>query len=123
MENLGWNLYIENENAVASVKVKQIFIRFVIFFIIILFLMLSLFSYLIKRFYKDLQNAFNEINMLRGIIPICSVCKKVRNDDGYWERLDWYIQQHSSADISHGMCPDCMKEMYGDLDISEEDDL
>lgn len=57
----------------------------------------------------DLKEALHEINSLRGILPLCSYCKNVRNDQGYWERVDIYIQQHSQADISHSICPDCAK--------------
>jgi len=60
----------------------------------------------------SLQQALEEVKTLRGIIPLCSFCKKVRDDKGYWEQVDVYIHKHSQADISHGVCPDCMKEHY-----------
>jgi hypothetical protein len=62
----------------------------------------------------ELQKALNEVKTLRGILPFCSFCKKVRNDEGYWEQVDIYIHQHSDADISHGVCPNCMKEHYSE---------
>ena len=60
-----------------------------------------------------LQNALTEIKMLQGIIPICSSCKKIRDDQGYWNQLESYIEQHSHAAFSHGMCPDCAEAFYG----------
>jgi hypothetical protein len=61
-----------------------------------------------------LEKALNEIKTLRGIIPICSSCKKIRDDKGYWQQVDAYISEHSDAMLSHGMCPDCIKKYYGD---------
>jgi hypothetical protein len=60
---------------------------------------------------KQKRNA-DEIKILRGIIPLCSFCKNIRDDKGYWERVDVYISKYSEADISHGICPDCIKEHY-----------
>ncbi len=59
-----------------------------------------------------LQKTLNEIKTLRGILPLCSYCKKIRNDDGFWEQVDVYINQHSDADISHSLCPGCMEKHY-----------
>jgi len=60
----------------------------------------------------NLQQALEEVETLRGILPICSFCKKVRDDKGYWEQVDVYIYKHSQADISHSICPDCAKKHY-----------
>ena len=68
---------------------------------------------------EELKKALKEIKTLRGILPLCSYCKKIRNDKGYWEQVDVYIQQHTEADISHSICPECAKEHYSDLDIFE----
>jgi hypothetical protein len=65
----------------------------------------------------DLQAALAEVMTLRGIIPICSSCKKVRDDKGYWNQIESYIRDHSEADFSHGICPKCAKELYPDLQI------
>ena len=59
-----------------------------------------------------LQKSLQEIKTLEGILPLCSFCKKIRKDDGTWEQIDVHIREHSHADISHGICPDCMKEHY-----------
>ncbi|MBI9082491.1 MAG: MCP four helix bundle domain-containing protein [Desulfobacterales bacterium] len=62
---------------------------------------------------KDkLQKAFDEIKTLQGILPICSHCKKIRNDKGSWELLEKYIHTHSEAEFSHSICPDCMVKYY-----------
>ena len=61
---------------------------------------------------KDLQDAAARIKVLRGLLPICSFCKKIRDDEGYWEQLESYISEHSEALFSHGICPVCMKEHY-----------
>lgn len=62
---------------------------------------------------KELQAAVEEIDTLRGIIPICSFCKKIRDDNGYWGQVEEYITAHSAAQFSHGVCPNCMEEQYG----------
>ncbi|MEE9466503.1 MAG: response regulator, partial [Candidatus Neomarinimicrobiota bacterium] len=55
----------------------------------------------------DLEKALSEVKELRGLLPICSYCKKVRNDDNYWEHIERFIGEHSRAEFSHGICPDC----------------
>ena len=60
-----------------------------------------------------------EIKNLIGILPLCSYCKKVRNDKGYWEQVDVYIHKYSQADVSHSICPNCMAENYPDVDIED----
>ena len=66
---------------------------------------------------KELQIALSEIKELRGILPICSFCKKVRNDTGYWEQIEVYIHNHTDADFSHSICPECLKKNYPDFDF------
>lgn len=61
-----------------------------------------------------------EMKILRGLIPICAHCKAVRDDKGTWNDIEAYIQDHSAALFSHGMCPACMQELYGDEDWYEE---
>ena len=70
----------------------------------------------------DLTKALEEIKTLRGIIPICSHCKKVRDDDGYWEKIEDYLYKYSGTELSHGICPDCLKKYYPDLLEDEEKD-
>jgi hypothetical protein len=54
-----------------------------------------------------------EINTLRGFLPICANCKKIRDDRGYWTQIEIYISKHSEAEFSHGLCPECMVKLYG----------
>jgi len=68
----------------------------------------------------NLQQALEEVETLRGILPICSFCKKVRDDKGYWEQVDVYIYKHSQADISHSICPDCVKKHYSHIHNNED---
>lgn len=69
---------------------------------------------------QELQNAISEIKQLRGIIPICSGCKKIRDDEGYWHQVESYVRDHSEATFSHGICPDCLVEMYPECFEDEE---
>jgi hypothetical protein len=59
-----------------------------------------------------LQKALDEIKTLRGIVPICSICKKIRNDKGYWQQVEVYVSANSEAEFSHGICPDCITILY-----------
>lgn len=61
---------------------------------------------------SSLRQALNEIKALRGILPICSSCKKIRDDKGYWQQIEQYISEHSEAQFSHGVCPECAKKLY-----------
>lgn len=61
------------------------------------------------------KQAEEEIKKLRGILPICASCKKIRDDKGYWNQIESYIQEHSEAEFSHGICQDCAKKLYPDL--------
>lgn len=72
-----------------------------------------------KEAEEALLKALKEVKTLRGMIPICAGCKSIRNDEGYWERIEIYIQAHSDAQFSHGLCPDCQKEYFPDLDLSK----
>ena len=64
------------------------------------------------RAMAGLEKALAEINTLKGILPICSACKQIRDESGGWHQLEDYISDHSDADFSHGICPDCMRELY-----------
>jgi len=61
---------------------------------------------------EKLQKAIDEIKVLQGILPICSFCKNIRNDQGYYEQIEGYIHKHSGVDFSHTICPSCMKKHY-----------
>lgn len=61
---------------------------------------------------EKLEKALKELKILRGFIPICAQCKKIRDDKGYWEQVEVYITHHSEARFSHGLCPECAEKMY-----------
>lgn len=65
-----------------------------------------------EKLIAELQAALDEITTLRGILPICSFCKDIRNDKGYWERVDAYIARHTDVDFTHSICPSCLKKQY-----------
>ena len=73
---------------------------------------IAIIALLIHRFIYGLVQ---EIHTLKGIIPICSTCKKVRDDKGYWHQVESYIRAHSDVDFSHSICPDCLKVLYPDF--------
>jgi len=64
----------------------------------------------------ELKKALAKVKTLSGLLPICSHCKKIRDDKGYWNQIEAYIQKHSEAEFSHGMCPECSDELYGKED-------
>jgi K+-sensing histidine kinase KdpD len=64
---------------------------------------------------SELRNALNEIKILRGTLPICTYCKQIRTDAGTWIQIEEYIHEHSEADFTHSLCPDCLRERYPDI--------
>ena len=68
-----------------------------------------------ERLINELSNALAEVKTLRGFIPICSSCKKIRDDEGYWQQVEEYIRDRSNIEFSHGICPDCAKKIYPQL--------
>jgi len=65
-----------------------------------------------EKLLNELREAHTHIKELHGLLPICSYCKKIRNDKGYWQQIEEYVMQHTDADFSHGMCPDCIEKLY-----------
>jgi DNA-binding response OmpR family regulator len=65
-----------------------------------------------KKLLTQLEHSMREIRKLRGFLPICANCKKIRDDKGYWTQVEVYISEHSEAEFSHGICPDCAQKMY-----------
>jgi PAS domain S-box-containing protein len=65
-----------------------------------------------ERLIEDLQKALHQVKTLSGLLPICSSCKKIRDDKGYWNSLEKYIGEHSDAEFSHGICPECAQKLY-----------
>ena len=66
----------------------------------------------VRRSNEELQKALKEVKVLRGLIPICASCKKIRNDGGFWQQLEEYLGEHSEAEFSHGLCQPCIKKLY-----------
>lgn len=64
---------------------------------------------------RELSRALDQIKTLRGIVPICANCKKIRDDTGYWQQVEVYVRSHTEAEFSHGICPECMKKLYPDI--------
>ncbi|MFZ2196575.1 MAG: response regulator [Thermodesulfovibrionales bacterium] len=62
-----------------------------------------------------LQNALDKVKFLSGLLPICSSCKKIRDDKGYWQQIESYVREHSEAQFTHGLCPDCLTKLYPNL--------
>lgn len=68
-----------------------------------------------EKMIVELQNALGKIKTLRGLLPICSFCKKIRDDQGYWKQIEVYMKEHSDANFSHSICPKCAKKYYPHL--------
>ncbi|MCH7619764.1 MAG: hypothetical protein IH880_08370, partial [Candidatus Marinimicrobia bacterium] len=64
------------------------------------------------RLASVLTESEEEVKILSGLLPICASCKKIRDDEGLWNQVEEYIHEHSEAQFSHGLCPDCMKKLY-----------
>ncbi len=65
-----------------------------------------------ERLINELQKTISEVKILQGFLPICASCKKIRDDDGYWNQIETYIRDHSEAEFSHSICPGCAKKLY-----------
>lgn len=72
-----------------------------------------------ERLIRELQESLAQIKTLRGLLPICACCKRIRNDQGYWEQIEVYIRDHSDAEFSHSICRECARKLYPDLIIDE----
>ncbi len=72
------------------------------------------------RLILDLKDALKQVKKLSGLLPICSSCKRIRDDNGYWNQIEGYIRDHSEADFSHGICPQCMEKLYPELMMDED---
>jgi hypothetical protein len=89
-----------------------------------LILVIFLFTYNIKtheeaqgRLIQELRRALSEVKTLRGFLPICASCKKIRDDKGYWNQIELYIRERSEAEFSHSICPECAKKLYPELEL------
>ena len=67
------------------------------------------------RLIRELEEAVGKIRTLCGLLPICASCKRIRNDDGYWQRIEDFVQEHCPAEFSHSICPDCFNKLYSEF--------
>jgi len=75
-----------------------------------------------ERLILELQESLAKVKLLSGLLPICAWCKKIRDDRGYWNKVETYLMEHSQAKFTHGICPECGKKLYPDYyDIWEKD--
>ena len=65
---------------------------------------------------RELEEASSHVKRLQGLLPICSYCKKVRNETNYWQQVDSYLTSHSDVELSHGVCPDCFERVMSEMD-------
>ncbi len=75
-----------------------------------------------ERLIAELKEALANIKTLKGLIPICASCKKIRTDEGFWQQVEVYIRDHSEVEFSHGLCPDCLKKLYPEFARDERDE-
>jgi PAS domain S-box-containing protein len=74
-----------------------------------------------EQLISELKKAIREIKTLHGLLPVCSHCKKVRDDKGYWNQIDAYIQEHSEAEVSHSICPVCAEKYYPEMNLYDDE--
>jgi YesN/AraC family two-component response regulator len=72
---------------------------------------------MLKRRTRELEEALTKIKTLRGLIPICASCKKMRSDQGYWQHLEDYLMEHTEADFTHGLCPEWLEKMEMQVEV------
>ena len=102
------NRYLKQQNKIQELKIAKGNLSRNILIIILSFTIILL-GFIIYLYFKN-----KKIQKLKRLIPICSNCKKIRTDDGYYEQVESYISKHTGSDFSHGICPDCMEELYPD---------
>ena len=71
----------------------------------------------------ELKEALSKVKLLSGLLPICASCKKIRDDQGYWNQVEKYIGERSNAEFSHSICPECAKKLYPDFDLYDDGKL
>jgi len=73
-----------------------------------------------EKVIQELKEALKKVKVLSGLLPICSHCKKIRDDNGYWKQIEHYIYEHSEAEFSHSICQECARKYYPDYDVFDE---
>jgi PAS domain S-box-containing protein len=74
-----------------------------------------------EKLIHELREALAHVKTLSGLVPICASCKKIRDDKGYWNQIESYIEKHSAAEFSHGICPECARKLYPQLYDDEKE--
>ena len=74
-----------------------------------------------RTMHEEKEKALLEVKILSGFLPICASCKKIRDDKGYWNQIEAYIRDHSEAEFSHSICPECAKKLYPDIDLYNDE--
>lgn len=72
---------------------------------------------------QELQKALDQVKTLRGLLPLCAACKKIRDDQGYWHKVEDYVESHSEAEFTHGLCPDCSRKLYPQLYEADQEEI
>jgi PAS domain S-box-containing protein len=73
-----------------------------------------------ERLVRELQAALAEVRTLQAILPLCSYCRKVRDDEDYWQTVESYVSKHTDTKFSHGICPECYEKVLGEMDEGEQ---
>jgi PAS domain S-box-containing protein len=73
-----------------------------------------------EKLIAELQDALDQVQTLRGLVPICASCKKIRDDHGFWHQVEVYVRDHSLAEFSHSICPDCMEKLYPGYELGDD---
>jgi hypothetical protein len=76
----------------------------------------------LRRVSARMAEALEKVKTLHGLLPICAWCKRIRDDQGYWSQVECYVQEHSEATFTHGLCPDCIKKWYPELEEASPGD-
>jgi DNA-binding NarL/FixJ family response regulator len=71
-----------------------------------------------KKLIAELEEALSKVKTLSGLLPICSGCNKIRDDKGYWSQVEGYIQEHTDAQFTHGLCPDCIRKYFPEMEAA-----
>jgi hypothetical protein len=110
------DIYSQHSYSLEWFRIWNTFIRLASF-LIVAELLIKTYSLLSeqRRLNDDLSHALEQVKLLQGLLPVCSSCKRIRNNEGQWEQMEFYIQQHSEADFTHGICPECSRRLYPGL--------
>jgi len=114
-----FDFIIKNKTYVMTLVL--IFLSVTVFILIVSIILVMRINGQRKRIVSELANALLEVKTLSGLLPICSSCKKIRDDSGYWSQIEQYLEVHSDAEFTHSLCPDCAKKLYPEIFNGEEE--